>query len=78
MFYGLTGWLAGTITGLGVSYVICEIIQSIGTNIIWIIPWPEILIAFGFCVIGSIISAALPLSKLSRISVVENISNIEF
>ncbi|CDG37619.1 hypothetical protein [Acetivibrio saccincola] len=48
------------------------------TFIIWIIPWPEILIAFGFCVIGSIISAALPLSKLSRISVVENISNIEF
>ncbi|WP_265446708.1 ABC transporter permease [Acetivibrio straminisolvens] len=78
LFYGLTGWLAGTITGLGASYIIYRIIQRNEANVVWITPWPEILIALAVCSIGSIISTALPLSKLRRISVVENINNIEF
>lgn len=77
LFYGLISWLTGTFAGLAASYAIYKFIQSRYSIIVWITPWPEILIALAVCTIGSIISTSLPLSKIRNMSVVENINNVE-
>jgi|GEM_PF-1630065 len=78
LIYGFAGWLTGTFAGLGTSYIIYKFIENnVSANIVWITPWCEILISLAVCIVGSIISTSLPLSKLRRMSVVENINNVD-
>lgn len=78
LFYGLAGWLTGTFAGLGTSYIIYKFVENnVSTNIVWITPWREILIALAVCIFGSLVSTSLPLSKMRNMSIVENINNIE-
>ncbi len=72
VLYGITASIYGTIIGTILSYVLSNIMR-IAREYEWTIPWSHIVISIIGVLFVTIVSSLIPLRRISRQNIIENI-----
>lgn len=72
LYYGIIASFYGIIVGTGLSYVLFSIITNM-REFGWTMPWKDIVIATVGILVFTLLSAYLPLKKMNKQSLVDNI-----